>query len=54
MPTVKYSCPDTGKMKVKKFPYNTVGKAQANEFAKLNNGSLKMNPGYGSEMKSTY
>ena len=44
MPTVKYSCPDSGKMKTKVFPYNAVGKAQAAEFAKLMKGSLKNNP----------
>ena len=34
MPTVKYKCMDSGKMKSKVFPYNAVGKAQATEFAK--------------------
>jgi len=34
MPTVKYKCMDSGKMKTKSFPYNAVGKAQATEFAK--------------------
>ena len=29
MPTVTYSCPDTGKKMKKTFPYNAVGKAQA-------------------------
>ena len=29
MPTVKYKCPDSGMMKSKTFPYNAVGKAQA-------------------------
>ena len=29
MPTVKYSCPDSGKMKTKSFPYNAVGKARS-------------------------
>jgi hypothetical protein len=46
MPTVKYKCGQTGKMKKKTFPYNAVGKAQAAEFAK---GSMKNNPGYGME-----
>jgi len=52
MPTVKHKCPDTGKMKEKKFPYNAVGKAQAVEFAKTMGGTIKMNPGYGAETKS--
>jgi len=56
MPTVKYKCGDTGKMKTKVFPYNAVGKAQASEFAKTMGGSMKNNPGYGMEkkMKSSY
>tara|TARA_B110000858_G_scaffold91037_1_gene105199 strand:+ start:3984 stop:4160 length:177 start_codon:yes stop_codon:yes gene_type:complete len=37
MPTVKYKCNDTGKMKEKKFPYNSVGKANASWFAGLKN-----------------
>tara|TARA_R100001463_G_scaffold76672_8_gene130859 strand:- start:11173 stop:11346 length:174 start_codon:yes stop_codon:yes gene_type:complete len=49
MPTVKHKCPDTGKMKTRVFPYNAVGKAQANEFAKTVGGTIKMNPGYGME-----
>jgi len=55
MPTVKYKCGDTGKMKTKVFPYNAIGKAQASEFAKTMKGSMKNNPGYGMEksMKST-
>ena len=44
MPTVKYKCKDSGKSKVKKFPYNAVGKAQATEFSKLMGGSIKYNP----------
>ena len=51
MPTVKYKCGDTGKMKIKQFPYNAVGKAQAAEFAKTMKGSMKNNPGYGMEKK---
>ncbi len=56
MPTVKYKCGDTGKMKTKVFPYNAVGKAQASEFAKTMGGSMKNNPNYGMEkkMKSSY
>ena len=56
MPTVKYKCADSGKMKTKVFPYNAVGKAQATEFAKTMSGSMKNNPGYGMEkkMKSSY
>tara|TARA_R100000664_G_scaffold33821_1_gene52182 strand:- start:8 stop:181 length:174 start_codon:yes stop_codon:yes gene_type:complete len=55
MPTVKYKCGDTGKMKTKVFPYTAVGKAQASEFASMKGGTLKNNPGYGKEMttKST-
>ena len=45
MPTVKYKCGDTGKNMKKTFAYNAVGKAQADSFARMNNGSLKMNPG---------
>jgi hypothetical protein len=52
MPTVKYKCGDTGKMKTKTFPYNAVGKAQATEFAKTMKGSMKNNPGYGMEKKT--
>ena len=44
MPTVKYKCGDTGKMKTKKFPYNSVGKAQAHTYAKLMNGKVTNNP----------
>tara|TARA_R100001440_G_scaffold26542_4_gene43459 strand:+ start:36290 stop:36460 length:171 start_codon:yes stop_codon:yes gene_type:complete len=56
MPTVKYKCPDSGKMKKKTFPYNAVGKAQAATFAKTMGGTKKDNPGYGMEkkMKSSY
>jgi len=53
MPTVKHKCPDTGKMMKKTFPYNAVGKAQAHEFAKLMNGKISYNPGYGMEKKTT-
>jgi len=52
MPTVKFKCPDTGKTKTRTFPYNAVGKAQADSFTKLMKGSKKNNPGYGME-KST-
>jgi hypothetical protein len=45
MPTVNYSCPTSGKKMKKSFPYNAVGKAQAVEFAKMNRGSIKNNPG---------
>ena len=44
MPTVKYKCGDTGKMKKKVFPYNSVGKAQAKTFSDLMNGKIKNNP----------
>ncbi len=52
MPTVKYKCPDTGVMKVEKFPYTATGKPQADSRAKMMNGTIVMNPGYGDEMKS--
>jgi hypothetical protein len=45
MPTVSYSCPTSGKKMKKSFPYNAVGKAQAVEFAKMNKGNIKNNPG---------
>ena len=50
MPTESYTCPDTGKKMTKSFPYNAVGKAQADAFEKLNQGSKKNNPGYGMEV----
>jgi len=47
MPTVSYKCPDSpdsgSKMK-KTFPYNAVGKAQADSFVKLMKGDIKYNP----------
>ena len=49
MPTVKYKCPDTGKMMKKEFPYNAVGKAQAGQKAKDIKATLINNPGYGME-----
>jgi hypothetical protein len=52
MPTVKYKCPTSGKMKTKKFPYTATGKAQATSFSKKMGGSMKNNPGYGMEKKS--
>jgi len=52
MPTVKYSCPDSGKMKTKVFPYNAVGKAQAAEFARTMKGTMKNNPGSMMEKKT--
>ena len=53
MPTVKYTCPDTGKLMSKTFPYNAVGKAQADSFAKTMNGSKKNNPNYMMEKKTS-
>ena len=53
MPTVKYTCPDTGKPMSKTFPYNAVGKAQADAFAKTMSGSKKNNPNYGMEKKTS-
>ena len=44
MPTVSYKCKDTGQVKIVKFPYNAMGKAQAFEFAKTMGGTLKNNP----------
>jgi len=52
MPTVKYKCSTSGKMKTRKFPYSATGKAKASAFAKMTGGSLKNNPYYGSEKKS--
>ena len=52
MPTVKYKCPDSGKNMKKTFPYNAVGKAQADTFAKLMDGEVKNNPNYGMEKKT--
>lgn len=52
MPTVKYKCSTSGKMKTKKFPYSATGKAQATSFAKMMGGTIKNNPGYGTEKKS--
>ena len=50
MPTVKTK---EGK---KTFPYNAVGKAQADSFARMKNGKIKYNPGYGMDKstKSSY
>jgi hypothetical protein len=46
MPTVKTK---EGK---KTFPYNAVGKAQADCYAKMNKDKIKYNPGYGMEKKT--
>jgi|TARA_R110002020_G_scaffold47053_1_gene134178 hypothetical protein len=50
MPTV------SGKGKKKVFPYNAVGKAQADSYARMTGGKKKDNPNYGMEkrMKSSY
>jgi hypothetical protein len=50
MPTVKTK---EGK---KTFPYNAIGKAQADSFAKMTKGKISYNPGYGMEKgtKSSY
>ncbi len=50
MPTVSYTCPDTGKKMTKSFPYNAVGKAQADTAMRYYEGSKKNNPGYGMEV----
>ena len=52
MPTVSYNCPDTGKKMKKSFPYNAVGKAQADAAMRYNKGTISNNPGYGMETKS--
>ncbi len=44
MPTVTYSCPQSGKKMKKTFPYNAMGKAQAHTFAKTMGGVMKNNP----------
>ncbi len=44
MPTVSYTCPKTGKKMTKSFPYNAVGKAQADTLQRLMDGSGKDNP----------
>ncbi len=44
MPTVTYKCPDSGSKMKKTFPYNAVGKAQADTFVKLMKGNIKYNP----------
>ena len=38
------------------FPYNAVGKAQADSYARMTGGKVKQNPNYGMEkkMKSSY
>jgi hypothetical protein len=46
MPTVKLK----GKKRV--FPYNAVGKAQADSFAKMSKGKISYNPSYGMEKKT--
>ena len=46
MPTVKLK----GKKRV--FPYNAVGKAQADSFAKMSKGNISYNPNYGMEKKT--
>ena len=50
MPTV------TNKAGKRVFPYNAVGKAQADSYAKMTKGKVKNNPNYGMEkkMKSSY
>ncbi len=46
MPTVK------SKNMTRVFPYNAVGKAQADSFAKMSNGEISYNPTYGMEKKT--
>ncbi len=45
MPTVKT------KNMTRVFPYNAVGKAQADSFSKMKKGKISYNPGYGMEKK---
>jgi len=45
MPTVKAN----GKKRV--FPYNAVGKAQADSYSKMMKGKISYNPNYGMEKK---
>ncbi len=52
MPTVKYKCPDTGKSMSKTFPYNAVGKAQADAAMRYYEGTKVNNPGYGMEKET--
>ena len=47
MPTVKLPNGQT-----RTFPYNAVGKAQANSFSKMSGGKVKNNPNYGMEKKT--
>ena len=47
MPTVKLPNGAT-----RTFPYNAVGKAQADTFARMTKGKMKNNPGYGMEKKT--
>ena len=47
MPTVKLP---NGRLKT--FPYNAGGKAQANAFMKMTGGKIKNNPNYGMEKKT--
>jgi len=47
MPTVKLP---NGRLRV--FPYNAVGKAQASAFMKMSGGKIKNNPNYGMEKKT--
>ena len=54
MPTVTYTCPDTGKKMTRTFPYNAVGKAQADTLQKLMSGSKRNNPGPRMEVKGGY
>ena len=37
--------------KKRQFPYNAVGKAQADTYARMTNGKVKNNPGYGDEQR---
>ena len=46
MPTVKI------KKMTRTIPYNAVGKAQADSFAKMKKGKISYNPGYGMEKKT--
>jgi hypothetical protein len=52
MPTVTYTCPDSGKKMTEVYPYTATGKAQAGQKAIDMNGKIKNNPGYGMEKEN--
>ena len=52
MPTVTYTCPDSGKKMTKKFANTATQKPQASQFAKKMKGKITNNPGYGMEKEN--